>query len=150
MQRALELAARVPPASVSPNPRVGCVLVKAGRIVGEGQHEWCGGPHAEVVALNQAGAAAAGSTAYVTQEPCCHQGRTGPCTTALIDAGVSRVVAAMGDPNPLVAGQGFSLLEQAGIDVEVGSCAEQAAGLNPGYLSRMTLGRPRVRVKIAM
>ena len=149
MARALRLAERGL-LTTDPNPRVGCVLVKAGRIVGEGWHERTGEPHAEVHALQEAGDLAAGATAYVTLEPCCHQGRTPPCTEALIAAGVARVVAAMEDPNPQVAGKGLSVLRQAGIDTRSGVLAAEAEQLNTGFVMRMRQGRPRVRCKLAM
>jgi diaminohydroxyphosphoribosylaminopyrimidine deaminase/5-amino-6-(5-phosphoribosylamino)uracil reductase len=135
--------------TTTPNPRVGCVLVKDGRIVGEGWHQRAGEAHAEVVALQAAGAAAAGATAYVSLEPCVHQGRTPPCTDALVAAKVARVVAAMQDPNPQVAGKGLQKLREAGIGVEAGLMEEQARELNIGFVSRMTRARPWVRVKIA-
>ncbi len=137
--------------TTSPNPRVGCVLVNAGRIIGEGFHERAGGPHAEVRAIAEArvrGEATRGATAYVTLEPCNHHGRTGPCTEALIEAGVARVVAAMADPNTL-ARHGSERLRAAGIDVTVGVLEAQARALNPGYLSRLQRGRPWVRLKAA-
>jgi diaminohydroxyphosphoribosylaminopyrimidine deaminase/5-amino-6-(5-phosphoribosylamino)uracil reductase len=146
MARALVLARRGL-YTTDPNPRVGCVIVKEGAVVGEGWHERAGEPHAEVHALNAAGERARGATAYVSLEPCCHQGRTPPCTQALIRAGVARVVAAMPDPNPKVASQGVAELEQAGIRVEIGLLAAEAERLNPGFVSRMTRGRPYVRVK---
>lgn len=149
MSRALQLAQRGL-YTTHPNPRVGCVLVKGGEIVGEGWHEKAGEPHAEVHALRQAGDKAAGATAYVTLEPCSHQGRTPPCVDALIAAGVSRVMAAMEDPNPLVSGEGLKKLAQAGIEVESGLCEAQARELNPGFIKRMTRGLPFVRVKLAM
>jgi diaminohydroxyphosphoribosylaminopyrimidine deaminase/5-amino-6-(5-phosphoribosylamino)uracil reductase len=136
--------------TTDPNPRVGCVLVKDGRVVGEGWHERAGEPHAEVHALRAAGEAARGATAYVTLEPCCHHGRTPPCTQALIRAGVARVVAAMPDPNPKVASQGIAELEQAGIPVQIGLLETQAERLNPGFLSRMRHGRPYVRIKLGV
>lgn len=136
--------------STDPNPRVGCVLTKDDAVVGEGWHERAGGPHAEVHALNAAGAHAGGATAYVTLEPCCHHGRTPPCTQALIRAGVARVVAAMPDPNPKVAGQGLAELERAGIQVAAGLLQADAERLNPGFVSRMRRGRPYVRVKLAV
>lgn len=148
MVRALALAGRAL-YSTSPNPRVGCVMVKNGEVVGEGWHEAAGLPHAEVHALRQAGERARGATAYVTLEPCNHHGRTPPCTEALIGAGVARVVAAMQDPNPLVAGKGFERLIQAGIKVEHGLLFEEARELNIGFVSRMTRKRPWVRMKIA-
>jgi len=148
MARALRLAERGL-YTTTPNPRVGCVLVKDGRVVGEGWHERAGEAHAEVVALKAAGAAAQGATAYVSLEPCAHQGRTPPCTDALVAAKVARVVAAMPDPNPQVAGKGLQKLREAGIRVEAGLMEEQARELNIGFVSRMTRGRPWMRVKIA-
>lgn len=135
--------------TTDPNPRVGCVLVKAGRVVGEGWHQRAGGPHAEVHALNAAGTDARAATAYVTLEPCCHHGRTPPCSQALIQAGVARVVAAMPDPNPRVATKGIAALRHAGVGVEIGLLRAEAERLNPGFISRMTRGRPYVRVKLA-
>jgi len=135
--------------TTTPNPRVGCLLVREGRVVGEGWHQRAGEPHAEANALNQAGAAARGATAYVTLEPCSHYGRTPPCADALIAAGVRRVVAAMADPNPQVAGRGLARLRAAGIDVEVGTLADEAMELNVGFIARMRRGRPWVRVKVA-
>lgn len=149
MARALQLAERGL-YTARPNPRVGCVLVRDGRIVGEGAHLKAGEPHAEVLALRAAGDAARGATAYVTLEPCAHFGRTPPCCAALIDAGVARVIAAMQDPNPRVAGQGLTALRDAGIEVRVGLLEAQAQALNPGFVKRMTAGRPYVRVKLAM
>lgn len=149
MARALRLAARGC-TTTDPNPRVGCVLVKNGEIVGEGWHERAGAAHAEVHALAQAGAAAHGATAYVTLEPCAHHGRTPPCNQALIDAGVARVVVAMLDPNPLVAHHGLAAIEAAGIAVASGLMAAEAEALNPGFLKRMRSGLPYVRVKLAM
>jgi diaminohydroxyphosphoribosylaminopyrimidine deaminase/5-amino-6-(5-phosphoribosylamino)uracil reductase len=148
MTRALHLAAQGLN-TTTPNPRVGCVLVKDGAIVGEGWHERAGEAHAEVHALRQAGEAARGATAYVTLEPCAHHGRTPPCADALIDAGVVRVVAAMRDPNPIVCGEGLSRLELAGIAVEVGLRADDAEKLNIGFVSRMVRNRPWVRLKVA-
>jgi diaminohydroxyphosphoribosylaminopyrimidine deaminase/5-amino-6-(5-phosphoribosylamino)uracil reductase len=147
MARALELARRGL-YTTDPNPRVGCVLVRAGQIVGEGWHERPGGPHAEAAALIAAGAAAQGATAYVTLEPCNHHGRTPPCSEALIRAGVARVVYAVGDPNPLAVG-GATRLEAAGIPVEAGLLAQEAEELNAGFLRRMRGGLPWVRVKLA-
>lgn len=135
--------------TTSPNPRVGCVLVKEGKAVGEGWHERAGEPHAEVHALRAAGKAALGATAYITLEPCSHHGRTPPCADALIAAGVKRVVAAMQDPNPLVAGQGLQKLRAAGIDIECGLMEAAARELNVGFVSRMARGIPWVRSKIA-
>ncbi|PMR69602.1 bifunctional diaminohydroxyphosphoribosylaminopyrimidine deaminase/5-amino-6-(5-phosphoribosylamino)uracil reductase RibD [Halomonas heilongjiangensis] len=149
MARAVELARRGL-YTTDPNPRVGCVLVRNHRLVGEGFHERAGEPHAEVHALRQAGDAARGATAYVTLEPCSHQGRTGPCAVALIEAGVKAVVVAMADPNPAVAGRGIAMLREAGIDVEVGILEDQARALNPGFIMRMDHGRPFVRLKMAM
>jgi diaminohydroxyphosphoribosylaminopyrimidine deaminase/5-amino-6-(5-phosphoribosylamino)uracil reductase len=148
MSRALELARRGL-YTATPNPRVGCVIVGEGKIVGEGWHERAGEPHAEVHALRAAGDRARGATAYVTLEPCSHQGRTPPCCEALIAAGVSRVVAAMQDPNPLVAGKGIALLRAANIAVDTGLMACEAGELNIGFVSRMTRGRPWVRLKVA-
>ena len=135
--------------TAEPNPRVGCVLVREGRVVGEGWHRRAGGPHAERIALAQAGQAAHGATAYVTLEPCCHHGKTPPCTDALLTAGVARVVAAMVDPNPLVAGQGLAQLRAAGVAVESGVMEAQAGDLNPGFVKRMATGLPFVRCKLA-
>jgi diaminohydroxyphosphoribosylaminopyrimidine deaminase/5-amino-6-(5-phosphoribosylamino)uracil reductase len=135
--------------TTTPNPRVGCVIVKDGRIVGEGWHERAGGPHAEVVALTAGGANAQGATAYVSLEPCSHHGRTPPCADALIAAKVARVVAAMQDPNPQVAGSGLRKLREAGIAAEAGILETEARELNIGFVSRMTRGRPWMRVKIA-
>jgi diaminohydroxyphosphoribosylaminopyrimidine deaminase/5-amino-6-(5-phosphoribosylamino)uracil reductase len=148
MARALELAERGL-YTTSPNPRVGCVIVRDGAIVGEGWHERAGGPHAEVSALEAAGARARGASAYVTLEPCVHQGRTSPCTEALIASGVSRVAAAVQDPNPLVGGRGLARLREAGIVSDVGLMEEEARELNIGFASRMTRGRPWVRMKVA-
>jgi diaminohydroxyphosphoribosylaminopyrimidine deaminase/5-amino-6-(5-phosphoribosylamino)uracil reductase len=148
MQRALVLARRGR-ADVHPNPRVGCVLVKAGRVVGEGWHRRFGGPHAEVWALRQAGADARGATAVVTLEPCSHTGKTPPCADALVAAGVARVVAAMEDPNPRVAGSGVARLRAAGLDVEVGLLADEAARLNRPFVKRMTTGLAWVTAKVA-
>ena len=149
MARALQLARRGR-YTTHPNPRVGCVLVKNRRVVGEGWHVRAGEPHAEVHALNMAQAAARGATAYVTLEPCSHHGRTGPCAVALIEAGVKRVVVAMQDPNPEVAGRGIAMLREAGIEVTVGLLEAEALALNPGFISRMTRRRPFVRLKMAM
>jgi diaminohydroxyphosphoribosylaminopyrimidine deaminase/5-amino-6-(5-phosphoribosylamino)uracil reductase len=149
MAQALHLAERGLYAT-SPNPRVGCVLVRDGKMVGEGWHELAGGPHAEAVALRMAGEAARGVTAYVTLEPCNHQGRTPPCADALIAAGVTRVVAAVQDPNPQVAGQGLAKLRAAGIEVECGLMEAAARELNLGFFARMTRGTPWLRSKIAM
>jgi diaminohydroxyphosphoribosylaminopyrimidine deaminase/5-amino-6-(5-phosphoribosylamino)uracil reductase len=149
MARALQLAARGL-YTTDPNPRVGCVLVRGGQIVGEGWHVRAGEAHAEINALRQAGELAAGATAYVTLEPCCHHGRTPPCTQALIAAGVTRVVAAMQDPDPRVAGKGLAELRAAGMETGSGLLAAEAAQLNPGFVMRMRHGRPWVRCKLAM
>jgi diaminohydroxyphosphoribosylaminopyrimidine deaminase/5-amino-6-(5-phosphoribosylamino)uracil reductase len=149
MARALELA-RKGVYSTHPNPRVGCVIVAAGQVVGEGWHARAGEPHAEVHALRQAGAKARGATAYVTLEPCSHHGRTPPCAEALVQAGVARVVAAMQDPNPQVAGRGLARLQEAGIEVACGVLEGEARALNVGFIKRMEQGLPYVRVKLAM
>jgi diaminohydroxyphosphoribosylaminopyrimidine deaminase / 5-amino-6-(5-phosphoribosylamino)uracil reductase len=148
MARALRLAA-YGLTTTTPNPRVGCIIVRDGVIVGEGWHERSGEPHAEVHALRQAAESARGATAYVTLEPCSHHGRTPPCADALVTSGVARVVAAMRDPNPMVAGKGLARLQQHGIEVAVGLMEPQARDLNPGFISRMQSGRPWVRSKIA-
>jgi diaminohydroxyphosphoribosylaminopyrimidine deaminase/5-amino-6-(5-phosphoribosylamino)uracil reductase len=148
MARALQLAGRGL-FTTSPNPRVGCVIVRDGTVAGEGWHERAGTPHAEVHALQQAGEAARGATVYVTLEPCSHHGRTPPCAEALVKAGVARVVAAMRDPNPLVAGGGIDMLTLAGIRADVGLMETEARALNPGFISRMTRNRPWVRLKTA-
>lgn len=132
-----------------PNPRVGCVIVKDQKIIGQGAHLKAGEPHAEVYALREAGADADGATAYVTLEPCSHHGRTPPCADALVKAGVARVVIAMLDPNPLVAGEGAKRLEAHGMQVEVGLMQKEAQALNPGFISRMVCKVPYVRSKIA-
>ncbi len=149
MARALQLAEKGL-YTTAPNPRVGCVLVNEDKVVGEGWHERAGGPHAEVHALAQAGSKARGATAYVSLEPCCHHGRTPPCSEALIKAGVARVVVAMQDPNPEVAGKGLAQLQAAGIVVSSGLLQAQAELLNPGFIQRMRIGRPWVRCKMAM
>jgi diaminohydroxyphosphoribosylaminopyrimidine deaminase/5-amino-6-(5-phosphoribosylamino)uracil reductase len=149
MRRALRLAASAL-GETSPNPVVGCVVARAGRVVGEGFHARAGGPHAEVVALRQAGSRARGATLYVTLEPCAHQGRTPPCAPLVRDAGVVRVVAALRDPNPLVAGRGLSLLRRCGIEVEMGLLAAESARLNERFLSWVLLGRPFVLLKAAL
>lgn len=148
MARALRLAERGL-FTTTPNPRVGCVIVRDGDVVGEGWHARAGEPHAEVHALRVAGERALGATAYVTLEPCSHHGRTPPCANALIDAGLSRVVAAMRDPNPQVSGGGISLLTLAGIQAEVGLLEAEARELNIGFVARMTRGRPWLRLKTA-
>lgn len=148
MARALQLAARGLE-STTPNPRVGCVIVKDAKVVAEDWHRKAGEPHAEALALQSAAGQAKGATAYVTLEPCSHHGRTPPCADALVAAGVARVVAAMQDPNPRVAGAGLARLRDAGIATEVGLLEAQARELNVGFVSRMTRGRPWIRVKIA-
>lgn len=135
--------------TTSPNPRVGCLLVRDGQVLGRGWHVRAGEPHAEVHALRQAGEQARGATAYVTLEPCSHHGRTPPCADALIAAGVSRVVAAMEDPNPLVAGTGLQRLAGAGIATASGLLEREARELNIGFVSRMVRGRPWLRLKAA-
>jgi diaminohydroxyphosphoribosylaminopyrimidine deaminase/5-amino-6-(5-phosphoribosylamino)uracil reductase len=147
MRRALALAEKGL-YTATPNPRVGCVIVKDERVVGEGWHEKAGAPHAEAQALVQASAAAHGATAYVTLEPCNHHGRTPPCAEALVKARVARVVAALRDPNPQAA-KGGEALAAAGIRFEAGLLEDEARELNIGFVSRMTRGRPWVRVKIA-
>ena len=149
MNRALVLAARGLE-TTHPNPRVGCVIAQGQKIIGEGWHERAGEAHAEVAALRAAGSQAAGTTVYVTLEPCSHHGRTPPCADALIAAGVSRVVFAAQDPNPQVSGRGAEALRQAGIIVELGLMEAEAVDLNVGFMKRMTYGRPWVRVKLAM
>ncbi|WP_245573792.1 bifunctional diaminohydroxyphosphoribosylaminopyrimidine deaminase/5-amino-6-(5-phosphoribosylamino)uracil reductase RibD [Neptunomonas japonica] len=136
--------------TTEPNPRVGCVVVKGGEVVGRGFHYRAGEGHAEVNALKQAGEAARGATAYVTLEPCSHYGRTPPCAEGLINAGIARVVSAMQDPNPEVAGRGIQMLQSAGIECSTGLLGKQAAELNPGFIKRMETGLPWVRVKLAM
>lgn len=148
MQMALSLGRRGL-GSVWPNPAVGCVIVRDGRIVGRGWTAPGGRPHAETQALAQAGQAARGATAFVTLEPCSHHGQTGPCSQALIDAGVARVVCALQDPDPRVSGRGFAMLQAAGIQIDVGLAADQARHDQQGFLSRVTLGRPLVTLKLA-
>lgn len=148
LRRALRLARRGR-GTVEPNPMVGAVLVRDGRIVGEGWHERYGGPHAEVNALAAAGAEAAGATLYVTLEPCAHFGKTPPCTQGIVQAGVRRVVAAVADPNPVAAG-GLTALRAAGLDVEIGLLASAAQRLNAPYFCRVQRGRPFVTAKWAM
>ncbi|MGA8881623.1 MAG: bifunctional diaminohydroxyphosphoribosylaminopyrimidine deaminase/5-amino-6-(5-phosphoribosylamino)uracil reductase RibD [Azonexus sp.] len=148
MARALQLAERGM-WTTTPNPRVGCVLTRDGEVIGEGWHEKAGEPHAEVNALRAAGERARGATAYVTLEPCSHHGRTPPCAEALVAVGVSRVVAAMSDPNPLVAGKGLAMLRAAGIEATSGLLENEARELNIGFVSRMTRGRPWLRLKAA-
>ncbi len=148
MARALRLAERGL-YTTTPNPRVGCVIARDGEILGEGFHERAGEPHAEIHALQRAGARARGATVYVTLEPCSHHGRTPPCVDALVEAGVSRVVAAMQDPNPRVAGEGLQQLRAARIAVETGLSEAQARELNIGFVARMTRARPWLRIKTA-
>ncbi|MDX1678803.1 bifunctional diaminohydroxyphosphoribosylaminopyrimidine deaminase/5-amino-6-(5-phosphoribosylamino)uracil reductase RibD [Arsukibacterium sp.] len=148
MAQALRLAAKGR-YTTDPNPNVGAVIVQSGTVVGEGYHHQAGDGHAEVYALAQAGARAMGATCYVTLEPCSHFGRTPPCATALVAAGISRVVIAMLDPNPLVAGKGVAMLEQAGIDVVSGVMEAEARALNPGFLSVMERQKPWLRLKLA-
>lgn len=148
MLRALQLA-ELGRWTARPNPVVGCVLTKGNVIVGEGWHQRVGESHAEIVALEQAGKNAKGATAYVTLEPCAHKGRTGPCTEALIEAGVKEVIAAIEDPNPVVSGKGLLRLQAAGIKVTTGLCYEEALMANAGYCKRMSKQLPFVRVKLA-
>ncbi|MBI4259407.1 MAG: bifunctional diaminohydroxyphosphoribosylaminopyrimidine deaminase/5-amino-6-(5-phosphoribosylamino)uracil reductase RibD [Actinobacteria bacterium] len=148
MLRALRLAERGS-GLAAPNPPVGAVVVLRGEVVGEGWHRGPGTPHAEVVALRAAGERARGATVYTTLEPCSHAGRTGPCTEALVEAGVSRVVAATTDPNPLVDGRGFARLREAGIDVEVGTLSEEAERLIEGFARHVRTGLPFVTLKLA-
>jgi diaminohydroxyphosphoribosylaminopyrimidine deaminase/5-amino-6-(5-phosphoribosylamino)uracil reductase len=149
LMRALDLAA-LGLYTTDPNPRVGCVIVKSERVIGEGWHARAGEPHAEVFALRAAGTQASGAAVYVSLEPCSHTGRTPPCADALIAAGVGRVVCCTRDPNPKVAGAGFERLRQAGIAVAVGALTDEARSLNVGYFSRHERGRPYVRLKLAM
>ena len=149
MARAIQLAERGL-YSTEPNPRVGCVIARGEQVVGEGWHVRAGEGHAEVNALRMAGEQASDATAYVTLEPCSHFGKTPPCADALIQAGVRRVVAAMQDPNPQVAGQGLQRLREAGIDVSCGLLEAEARQLNPGFIKRMQQGLPWVRLKLAM
>jgi diaminohydroxyphosphoribosylaminopyrimidine deaminase/5-amino-6-(5-phosphoribosylamino)uracil reductase len=149
MARALKLAARGLE-TTQPNPRVGCVIARDGRIIAEGWHARAGQAHAEVMALRSAGERAAGATAYVTLEPCAHYGRTPPCVDALLHARVARVVFALPDPDPRVNGRGARRLREQGVEVESGLLASAAQALNPGFLKRMQTGLPWVRVKLAM
>lgn len=152
LQQALRLA-RDAPATASPNPKVGCVLAdSSGRVLGQGHTQRAGGPHAEIMALSDAAAlghSVVGATAWVTLEPCSHQGRTGPCCDALAAAGIAKVVASLTDPNPLVSGQGFQRLRAAGVEVEIGPGATESRELNLGFFSRMIRKTPWVRMKIA-
>lgn len=149
MQRCIELALKGEYSS-KPNPRVGCIIVKDGKVVAEGWHQYAGEMHAEVHALNQIGASAAGTSLYVTLEPCSHHGKTAPCCDAIIAAGVSKVVYGMIDPNPEVAGKGINKLKAAGVEVAGPLLPEQCAELNPGFIKRMTSALPYVRCKMAM
>jgi diaminohydroxyphosphoribosylaminopyrimidine deaminase/5-amino-6-(5-phosphoribosylamino)uracil reductase len=149
MARALTLAAHGL-ATTHPNPRVGCVLARAGQVLAEGWHERAGGPHAEAMALAVLAGSAAGATAYVTLEPCNHHGRTPPCSEALIKAGVTRVIYAIGDPNRQVKGGGAQRLREAGVQVQSGLLAAEATELNAGFIKRMRTGSPLVRLKLAM
>ncbi|MFX4261692.1 bifunctional diaminohydroxyphosphoribosylaminopyrimidine deaminase/5-amino-6-(5-phosphoribosylamino)uracil reductase RibD [Pelotomaculum propionicicum] len=149
MKLALELAARAR-GRTSPNPMVGAVVVKEGKVIGRGYHLKAGTPHAEIHALNEAGEAARGAELYVTLEPCCHYGRTGPCTDAIIKAGVARVITAMTDPNPLVAGEGLRLLSSAGIEVASGVMEAEALELNEVFIKYITTRRPYVVAKAAV
>ncbi len=149
MSRAIQLA-RHGKWTALPNPLVGCVIVKEGKVVGEGWHEKAGEAHAEIHALHQAGPDAKNATVYVTLEPCSHFGRTPPCANALVNAGVSRVIAAMCDPNPVVLGRGFGRLRHQGIGVAHGLLEKEARALNRGFIKRMETGRPFVRAKLAM
>jgi diaminohydroxyphosphoribosylaminopyrimidine deaminase / 5-amino-6-(5-phosphoribosylamino)uracil reductase len=149
MEQALALA-RATTGFASPNPQVGCVLELDGLVVGKGAHRYEQQEHAEIVALKQAGDRAHGATAYITLEPCCHHGRTGPCADALLSAGVRRVVAATVDPNPLVAGKGIARLRQAGVEVDVGVCQAEAREINDGFAVWVRTGRPLVTLKAAL
>ena len=149
MSRALQLARRGL-YTTDPNPRVGCLLVKNNEILAEGWHQFAGQPHAEIHALQGAKDSAKDADCYVTLEPCAHSGKTPPCTDALIEAGINRVVAATIDPNPETSGKGLNMLEAAGIKTEIGLMQLQSQALNPGFESRMKLGRPFVRCKLAM
>lgn len=148
MARAIQLAQRGR-FTTAPNPRVGCVITQQGRIVGEGFHYRAGQPHAEVYALRMAKEQARGATAYVTLEPCSHYGRTPPCAEGLIQAGVTKVICAMQDPNPQVSGRGIAMLREAGIEVEVGLLEADAKALNPAFIKRMQTGMPYIQLKLA-
>lgn len=149
MSLALDLALRGA-CKTAPNPNVGCVIVKDGRMAGWGFHKACGQAHAETEALRMAGSNAERGTLYVNLEPCSHHGRTPPCAEAIVRAGVSKVVAAMEDPDPRVSGRGFDILRRAGVEVHTGICAAEAAGINRGFVSRVLTGRPWVTLKAAM
>ncbi|KGQ71060.1 bifunctional diaminohydroxyphosphoribosylaminopyrimidine deaminase/5-amino-6-(5-phosphoribosylamino)uracil reductase [Chelonobacter oris] len=149
MQRALNLAA-LGRWTTTPNPMVGCVIVKNGEVIGEGYHQQAGEGHAEVRAFAACTQSAVGATLYVTLEPCSHYGRTPPCALKIIENGIKKVVIAMCDPNPLVSGKGIDILQQAGIEVVVGLMEQEAEALNQGFLKRMRTGRPFVRLKMAM
>src|SRR5262249_27405343 len=149
MDQALALAERGR-GGVEPNPLAGAVIVRDGRLVGQGWHVGFGGPHAEVAAIQRAGEETRGSTLYVTLEPCCHHGKTPPCTGAILKAGIRRVVAAIGDPNPLVGGQGVRQLMDAGLAVEVGCRASEARQINAPYLKLLATGLPYIHAKWAM
>lgn len=148
MHQAIELA-KLGRFTTTPNPNVGCVIVKDNQVIGTGYHQKAGQPHAEVYALQMAGQQAKGATAYVTLEPCSHFGRTPPCADALIQSGVKRVVIAMQDPNPNVAGKGIKRLQDAGIEVTLGILADQAEAINKGFLKRLRTGLPFVQLKLA-
>jgi diaminohydroxyphosphoribosylaminopyrimidine deaminase/5-amino-6-(5-phosphoribosylamino)uracil reductase len=149
MSRAIQLARRGL-YSTDPNPRVGCVFVKDNTIVAEGWHQRAGEPHAEIIALNALEHNAEGATCYVTLEPCTHEGRTPPCTDALVNANIARLVAAMPDPNPVVSGRGLEYLQKAGIRADHGLLSSQSSALNPGFIHRMKFSMPYVRCKMAM
>ncbi|MDP0589217.1 MAG: bifunctional diaminohydroxyphosphoribosylaminopyrimidine deaminase/5-amino-6-(5-phosphoribosylamino)uracil reductase RibD [Candidatus Endonucleobacter bathymodioli] len=149
MAKAIQLA-KVGAWTTMPNPKVGCVIVRNGEIVGEGWHEWAGEAHAEIHGLNQAREQAKGATVYVSLEPCSHYGRTPPCAEALIKAGVAKVICSTKDPNPAVAGKGLSMLENAGVAVSCGLLAMEALSLNEGFVKRMKTGRPWVKAKLGM
>ena len=149
MRRALELAEQGT-ALASPNPMVGAVLVRDGEVIGEGFHTFDGKKHAEIIAIEQAGEKARSATLFINLEPCCHQGRTGPCTEAIVAAGITQVIAAMEDPNPLVSGKGFEQLRQAGVEVEAGLCREDAQRLNEAFACYMRTKLPLVTLKTAM
>ncbi|MGV2987610.1 bifunctional diaminohydroxyphosphoribosylaminopyrimidine deaminase/5-amino-6-(5-phosphoribosylamino)uracil reductase RibD [Vibrio sp. E150_011] len=148
MSRAITLASKGR-FTTAPNPNVGCVLTRDDHIIGEGYHQKAGEPHAEVHALRMAGIQSQGATAYVTLEPCSHYGRTPPCAEGLIKAGVTKVICAMSDPNPQVAGRGFTMLREAGIEVYVGLLEQDARALNRGFLKKMETGKPFVQLKMA-